>query len=185
MRIAGLLLAAGLSRRFGVADKLAADLHGLPLAAHAAATLGGLGLAANILVSARVDRRWPDFTVVHNPAPELGLSRSIALGVAAAREVGGQAVLIALADMPFVSAAHYRRLIAAAHGERAIIASTDGNAAMPPALFGADWFGALESLSGDRGAGALLGDATLVAAPPHELADIDTPGTLDAARARR
>jgi CTP:molybdopterin cytidylyltransferase MocA len=30
---------------------------------------------------------------------------------------------------------------------------------MPPALFGARHFGALEALSGDRGAGALLADA--------------------------
>jgi molybdenum cofactor cytidylyltransferase len=48
---------------------------------------------------------------------------------------------------------------------------------MPPALFGARHFGALEALSGDRGAGALLADAPCLPLPPGRL-DVDRPEDL-------
>ena len=52
MSVAAILLAAGRSRRFGAADKLAVDLDGLPLGLHAARTLADVPLAARILVTA-------------------------------------------------------------------------------------------------------------------------------------
>ncbi len=50
LRAVGLLLAAGHSRRFGAADKLAAPLDGRPLVAHAAGALAALPLAARLVV---------------------------------------------------------------------------------------------------------------------------------------
>ena len=113
-----------------------------------------------------------------NPAPEDGLSGSVRLGAAAAREAGAAAVLIALADMPRVSASHVERLLAAAKGADDVIASTDGTRAMPPALFAAGRFNDLMGVKGDEGGRALIRGGIRIAAPPGELIDIDTPDDL-------
>ena len=52
---------------------------------------------------------------------------------------------------------------------------------MPPAAFPAAWFPTLETLQGDRGAGALLAraeDLVPVRLSPSHLIDIDTPDDL-------
>ena len=118
------------------------------------------------------------FESVINSEPERGMSHSLSLGMAAARAYQPQAVLVALADMPRISEAHIRHLIAAAGKRHAIVASSESDTAMPPALFGAAHFDALETQSGDRGARALLRSARLVQAAPGELIDIDTPDDL-------
>lgn len=180
MRVAGLLLAAGLSRRFGPGDKLAAPLDGVALGLHAARALAEAGCAPLVAVTgtAAPDYAALGFAVHANPAPEAGQAGSLAIGVAAARAAGAEAVLVALADMPRVSAAHLRAVIAAGHGADARVASVTGALASPPALFGRDWFDALEGLGGDRGARALLDGAVRVAAPFAMLADVDTPDDL-------
>jgi CTP:molybdopterin cytidylyltransferase MocA len=55
---------------------------------------------------------------------------------------------------------------------------------MPPVLFGTEWFAALDKLSGDQGARALLDRAEIVEAAMDDLFDIDCPEDLDAAQAR-
>lgn len=176
-RVAVVLLAAGESRRFGPGDKLLAELDGKPLAAHAADTLAGIGFGSLIAVcssdpvAALLAGRG--FAVVRNDRPGEGQSRSIRLGVEAAGDV--DAVLIALADMPFVSAAQYRRLFAV-HEE--VTASSLVGVPMPPVLFGRARFGSLKALTSDHGAKALLGGAVLVEATAGELADIDTPAAI-------
>ena len=177
------LLAAGTSSRFGPRDKLAVRVDGLALGLHAARTLGSLPFAAKIAV---VRAGGPDFAhhgfgIVINPDPGAGQSGSIRLGVARARLSQPHAVLIALADMPFVTAAHVVALMAAFDGPDAIIASTQGDRASPPALFGMALFPLLEELTGDAGARTMLRRARLVTAPAAELADIDTPDDLPGA----
>lgn len=51
MRIGALLLAAGMSRRFGPEDKLLADLNGMPMVAHAARALDLVGPDRRIAVT--------------------------------------------------------------------------------------------------------------------------------------
>jgi len=182
MTIAAILLAAGRSRRFGTADKLAAPLGAWPLGLHAARMLATLPLAARFVVSGPAALAWPGFETISNERPEAGLAHSIALGMAAVRRSGVGAVLIALADMPFVTAEHIARLLDRHSGPGTLVASSDGVHRMPPALFGADWFDALERLSGDRGAGRLLGQAEEVVASPEELLDIDTADDILRAR---
>jgi molybdenum cofactor cytidylyltransferase len=172
--IAAVLLAAGRSTRFGTADKLAAPLGDKPLGHHAAGTLATLPLAARFVVCRPGPHAWPGFERIVNARPEAGLAHSIALGIAAARRGGAEAVLVALADMPFVTAAHLARLLDRHDGPDTLVASSDGHHRMPPALFGARWFDALEELTGDRGARALLDRAKEVVASPEELRDIDT-----------
>jgi len=122
--------------------------------------------------------RWPGFAILRNEAPQAGLSYSIRLGIRAAREGGADAVLIALADMPLVPLDHYSRMIQRYQGPDSLIASSNGQDPMPPALFGRSWFERLETLQGDRGARALLRRADLVTASASELLDVDTPSQL-------
>lgn len=174
MKVAALLLAAGRSTRFG-RDKLAASLHGLPLGLHAARTLLELPFAAHIVVTRPSGPCWPGFETIENGRPEKGMAHSIGLGLRAARDAGAEAVVIALADMPFVPPEHFRRLLSLCRGADALVASSDGARRSPPALFGSRWFAALENLTGDRGARDLLDQAEAVLTDPRSLADIDRP----------
>ncbi|MDF0546144.1 nucleotidyltransferase family protein [Sphingobium sp. H39-3-25] len=178
MKVAAVLLAAGLSSRFG-ADKLAAMLDAIPLGHHAARTLMNLDLKARIVVTGGAGLAWPaEFLAIRNPEPERGLSHSIRLGVGAARKAGMDAVLIGLADMPFVSIAHFRCLLDGLSGPDSILASSTGGRRMPPAVFGSSWFDALDALKGEMGARSLLAHAVMVEASRRELRDIDYPGDL-------
>lgn len=180
--VAAVLLAAGRGTRFG-GDKLLAPLDGKPLALHAADLLASIGFGTLIAVCRAGDALLPEllearcFTIVRNHRPEDGLSRSLRLGVEAAR--GSPALLIALADMPFVSPAHIARLLDAFAGET--IASSSGGQTMPPALFPRSAFDALATSKGDAGARELLQHARGLAAHERELADIDTLADLAAA----
>jgi molybdenum cofactor cytidylyltransferase len=177
MRIVALLLAAGRSTRFGEADKLRAPLGGIPLGLHAARTIAALPLATRIVVSPHGELAWPGFHAVPNGDPEAGMARSLALGIGAARDWAADAVLIALADMPFVPRAQFERLMAGG-AAGAVLTSSDGRSRMPPALFGAQWFDRLESLNGDTGARSLLEQAVPIETHPDHLIDIDTPADL-------
>ena len=167
MNVAAVLLAAGRSSRFGAADKLAAPLHGLPLGLHAARALVPLPLVARYVVTGPTTLDWPGFDILPNDRPEAGMAHSIAL-----------------ADMPFVPTDHLRHLLARYQGPGTLVASSDGNRPLPPALFGADWFAALEGLTGDRGARELLTRAERVEAAQEELIDIDTEEQLRALHRR-
>ena len=179
-QVVAILLAGGLSGRFGPADKLAEPLYGLPLGLHAARTLATLPFAAMIAVtrSGGPDFGACGFTSVRNGHPASGQSGSIRLGLASALVAAPRAVLIMLADMPFVTRTHIEALLARFDDEHRIVASAGGERPGPPALFGASHFEALAALSGDAGARSMLNDALLVEAPADELVDIDTPDDL-------
>jgi molybdenum cofactor cytidylyltransferase len=174
MTIAAILLAAGRSTRFGPDDKLAVLLDGIPLGLHAARVLSALPLGLRFVVTGpSPGLNWPGLEMVTNTRPEDGMGHSIALGVAAARQKGANAVLIALADMPFVPLTHFERILAHPVETETCVASGSGVRRMVPALFGSGWFDTLEALRGDRGARELLEHATLVPATERELRDID------------
>lgn len=170
--IAAVLLAAGRASRFG-APKLAVSLGGRPLCTHAAATIAALPLSLRITV---VSADTPDLaefgfsSVVLEPAGA-PLSRSIAIGVEAARAAGAESVLIALADMPFVPLAHFEALLAGFDG--LCIGSRVAGVAMPPALFGPALLDALTCLNGDSGARTLLGGCKSIELPGAFALDID------------
>jgi molybdenum cofactor cytidylyltransferase len=180
--VAVVLLAAGRSTRFGPCDKLAAPLLGLPLGLHAAKLLSVPRFAVRIAVvgSDPADFGSHGFETVVNPDPDSGQSGSIRLGLACAlaSSPGVQAVLIALADMPFVTPAHIDALMTRLDAAHPVVGSSDGHLRSPPALFGAASFDALAALSGDAGARGLLRNAALVVAPSAELADVDTTADL-------
>lgn len=181
-QIALVLLAAGHSRRFG-APKLGALLHGKMLVHHAASTLSMMDFEGKVAVVGDDDWGLETFGFTIVSAKATTQSESLAAGIAAARKSKPRAIMIALADMPFVPFAHYQRLVDAF--DRRCIASSNGISPMPPAIFGPCHFDALCGLQGDNGAKVLLQDAPVILATADELADIDTPEQLAAANQRR
>jgi molybdenum cofactor cytidylyltransferase len=83
-------------------------------------------------------------------------------------------VLVALADMPRLTAAHLYRMMDAANGPDTVVASSDGVQPGPPALFGKDRFDELMALEGDQGARDLIKRGRHVVTSPAELVDVDT-----------
>ena len=182
--VAIVLLAAGNARRFG-SDKLMAEFEGAPLGARVAHELAGVAAAAHFavcqpdaLIAAHYQRLG--FDIVENPNPGIGLSGSLHLAVEAALRTDAQALLIALADMPFVQAAHVETLIAACTDN--VVASFDGHQPMPPAIFPRSHWPDLLATAGDAGARHILASAETLTAPAGTLCDIDTPDDLAASK---
>ncbi|SEK40083.1 nucleotidyltransferase family protein [Pacificibacter marinus] len=177
MRV-GLVLAAGHSRRFGVDDKLLAHLNGRRLCSYAFETLSTLGLDAS-LACVQSDQvaeiaNAAGIEVLHVPEGAQQ-SDSIRIGVCEAKARGATQVLIMLADMPYVPAAHMAALFEMAHTMAA--ASRFGDQTLPPAVFPASYFVELMALKGDQGAGRVikaLPEKQILSLPAHALLDIDT-----------
>ena len=179
------LLAAGKSERFGdIGSKLDHEFLSHPLGLHVAIALEDMPFKQRIAVvdGCRIDYGAHGFTLVHNGDPTRDMASSVRLGVACARQQGAQAVVIALADMPRVTATHIHRLLDAAEGSAAVVSSSDGVAPRPPALFGHDLFDELEAVTGDQGARELIRRGKHVVMAPAELIDVDTPEELEELR---
>lgn len=181
-RLAGLLLAAGEGSRFG-GDKLGAVIDGETVLALSASALASVGCVARAAVVGAATRRHAPlldklgYDVIVNDDDATGLSTSIRCAVAWAQAQGAEAVMIALADMPFVTPTHLLRLCARYECGAGIAYSRCGDRRSPPALFSARWFAALQALEGDAGARNLLAlaeDNDGVDAPESMLADIDS-----------
>lgn len=180
------LLAAGRSLRMGdVGRKLDEPFLGRPLGLHVAVALEDIPFMERVAVVGRADCDYAahGFTIVRNDDPALGMGRSVALGVDCARARGAKAVVVALADMPRVTASHIYTLLDAADGEDAVVASSDGRSPKPPAVFGRARFDTLLTLEGDAGARDMVRAGKHVVTNPAELIDVDTPEELERLRA--
>jgi molybdenum cofactor cytidylyltransferase len=181
------LLAAGESKRFG-GQKLLASLHERPLLLHALSHAQRACPGRVLLVTgheaAAVEAASTNLadTIVRNPAYADGIGTSIAAAVRAC-PADADAMVIALADQPLVTAEHYRALIAAwERAEQSIVATAFADTFGPPVLFGRQHFSALAELGDDSGAKHVLMErldsvATLEFGPAA--VDIDTPEDLD------
>jgi molybdenum cofactor cytidylyltransferase len=174
----GLVLAAGRSTRFGAANKLLAPFRGAPLARHCAKAMRQAEVEHRIAVAADpgVGDLFAGFRVVTMPDPSAPQSDSLKQGLRVARALGADRVLVALADMPLIGPDTLNAVLHACTGSTAS-AVTDGARRMPPACFPRALFGALELLTGDRGAGPLLRTISpdgLVRVSPECLTDVDT-----------
>ncbi|MEO0983170.1 MAG: nucleotidyltransferase family protein [Pseudomonadota bacterium] len=189
--ISAVLLASGLARRFG-GDKLMARLNDAPVLQHAAKALEDLPFLQKIAVvgADQAGRRRlleaRGWTIVDNPSPESGQGASLALGAQAALNGPGEAVLIALGDMPFAPGAHYAALGAALAGDVQAAMTVSQDIPMPPAVFRTDVSASLVKLGGDRGARAVfdrLDTTQTVPLSPHLAKDVDTREDLRSAEA--
>ena len=182
MTIAGLILAAGLSRRMGTA-KLALSVDGVPMLRRVAETALAARLSPVLAVTgpeATLDPLLPGGVILtRNPAPERGLASSLSIGLAALPEADG--ALVMLADMPLVKPETIAALIAA-HGPGidACVPYHDGKRGNP-VLLGRALFTAARTLAGDKGAAGLLEGERIRAVPvddPGVLIDFDRPHDL-------
>lgn len=186
--IAGLLLAAGRSTRFG-GDKLLAPLHGHSVLFWSAAAIATEVDALYLVVPPGSAKRVEALegipsVIVEHAGRDAGMASSIRAGIAA---LPGDvvAVVVALADQPLVSCGVVRRLCERwrAGGVSAVApAYRDGRG--HPVLFGRETFVTLATLEGDTGARAVL-DALgeqLALVPVDEMipVDVDTPEALRA-----
>lgn len=179
-----ILLAAGQSERFGDRNKLEVDFLGKPVGFHVATALEAMPFRERIVVidGCSLDYTGYDFTVLHNEDASTGMSGSVRIGIACAKERGAKAVVIALADMPRVTAAHIYRLLDALDETHDVVVSSDGSDPMPPGAFASSRFDALLELKGDQGARDMVKAGRHVVTSPAELIDIDTPEDLDRLR---
>ncbi|WEK43793.1 MAG: nucleotidyltransferase family protein [Candidatus Sphingomonas colombiensis] len=180
------LLAAGKSERFGdISSKLDELFLSRPLGLHIAVTLEDVPFMERIAIvnGTKIDYARHNFTIVHNDAPERDMASSVRMGVETARAHGATAVIIALADMPRVTATHIYRLLDAADGEHAVVASSNGRFPLPPVLFGAARFDEVLAITGDQGARDMISAGVHVVANEQELIDVDTPEELEQLRA--
>lgn len=191
-RTAVVLLASGLSRRFGSKDKLMADLAGKPLIDHAAGELAGLDALTKIAVCPHDKRELGErlqdrYVIAVNKKPKRGLGHSIASGVAVAMQFKPDAIVICMGDMPFIERPMVEGVVSMLGREGAHIAHCgpqDGT--RPPTAFDRACFDALKILDGDDGAKAVVASGRFrimgMGAPAPLLADVDTVDDLELAR---
>ena len=184
--IAGLLLAAGRSTRFG-ADKLLALLRGRPVLRWSAEVMAASVDATYVVLppeaaAMRSALAGVGVELVEHARRDDGLGSSIAAGIGAL-PADCEAVVLALADQPFVSAPVIARLVEAWRESRApavVPRYLDGPG--HPVLFARACLPALLRLSGDRGARRVLdalGDAVAyVDIAQSRPVDVDTPDAL-------
>jgi molybdenum cofactor cytidylyltransferase len=194
-RIAALVLAAGLSRRMGNANKLLAEIDGAPMVARAVdAVLASKAEPVLVVTGHEAERvraalEGRKLGFVHNPDFAQGLASSLKRGLAALpSEVDG--ALVCLADMPRISARQIDRLIAAFNPleGRAICVPTYRGKRGNPVLLARRYFAEMQRLSGDTGARQLLGQhhdavAEVEMEDDGVLIDVDSPDKLVKVRA--
>ena len=179
------ILAAGASRRFGSEDKLAAQLHGKMLGLYVSGNLLHIDWGRKYVVTSALNHPcapgWLNdgFEVVMKADPAQGMGTSFAMAANLALECRSEALLICLADMPFVPAHHFMTMIENFGTSHRNIATAGKNHACPPALFGREYLEEMASLSGDTGARQLLGNAATLKLADQFLVDVDDPQTLE------
>ena len=195
-RIGAIVLAAGRSARMGPRNKLLEDVGGMAMVRRVAMSALGSRARPVLVVTGHQSQEVAaaiaglDVTFTHNARYADGLGASLAAGIAAL-PAGLDGVLVALGDMPGVTAAHLDRLIAAFDPKdgRAICIATHAGKRGNPVLLAAVFFQELLSLTGDTGARGLIGlhqdvVAEVEIASDAVLVDVDTPEALSKIRAR-
>jgi molybdenum cofactor cytidylyltransferase len=203
--VAGVLLAAGTSSRFGEANKLLASVDGEPMVRRAGRTLAAAQVSPLLAVLGHEAERVREvldglgFAVTINPEYASGQATSVRAGIRAladldtvdstdGRSVDGtgeavDAAVFVLGDMPYVDRSSIEALIRAYRAGlgTALAAACDGRRGNP-VLFDASYFDSLTAVDGDVGGRELLlngDDSALVeTGDPGVLRDVDTPGDL-------
>jgi molybdenum cofactor cytidylyltransferase len=189
-RIAGLVLAAGQSSRMGALNKLLIVIDGKPMVRHAVETVIAAQLSPVFVVTGhereRVEEALKDLhiTFLNNRDYSVGLSTSLKRGMMGL-PADADGVVVALGDMPLVTAAEIGRLINAFNPVegREIIVPTRRGKRGNPVLWGKRFWGEIQQVTGDAGARQLV-DTHPEAVAEIEmdgdgvLTDIDTPQAL-------
>ena len=193
-KVAGIILAAGASRRMGSVNKLLASIAGKPLVRHAVESFVATSLSPIIVVvgyeSNKVAAALKGLPVqlVFNPDHATGQGSSVRVGVGALDNNVTDA-MIGLGDMPLLPSTLLDSLIQKhigreGHACNITIPAFEGQRGNP-VLWGKTFFPELITLAGDRGGRQLLNNhraAQHLIACDHSsvLRDVDTVDALAA-----
>jgi CTP:molybdopterin cytidylyltransferase MocA len=165
--VAGLLLAAGAGRRYGM-PKALVELDGQRLVERAAGVLRGAGCGPVVVVlgaAAGEVRARADLAgcrLVDNPEWASGMGSSLRVGLAALAATAAPAAVVLLVDMPGITPAAVRRIAGAAgataEGAAGVLAMAGyGQRRGHPVLLGRDhWDAIAAQAAGDAGARSYL-----------------------------
>ncbi|WP_203708445.1 nucleotidyltransferase family protein [Asanoa iriomotensis] len=187
---AGLVLAAGAGRRYGM-PKALVRRGGALLVEQAVATAreGGLDPVYVVVGAAaaevRAEADLGDAVLVDNPEWATGMGSSLRAGLTAlASETTAEAAAVLLVDMPGITPAAVARVTVGAGRDTLAMGGYENRRGHPVVLGRDHWAGVAETATGDAGARAYLRahatDITVV--PCGDVADdtdLDTPGDDD------
>ena len=168
-KVAGIILAAGASRRMGSVNKLLASIAGKPLVRHAVESFVGTSLSPIIVVvgyepdKVAAALKGLPVQLVFNPDHAAGQGSSVRVGVEALDNNVTDA-MIGLGDMPLLPSTLLDSLIQTHIGHEGhvrnitipVFEGQRGN----PVLWGKTFFPELITLTGDRGGRQLLNEHT-------------------------
>ena len=178
------VLAAGAGSRFaGETHKLLAPFRSTSVIDTVLDAVEGAGFDHVVIVTGAADipaslLDRPRFQVVHNPRWSEGQATSVQSGIAAAAELGADAVVIGLGDQPLVTSECWRRV--AAGPTPIVVATYDGQRGNPVRLARSVW--PFLPTEGDVGARHVLAqhpELVSEVACGGSSADIDTQEDLD------
>jgi CTP:molybdopterin cytidylyltransferase MocA len=156
MDVAGLVLAAGAGRRFGMPKALVA-YQGQLLVERAADTLRAAGCARTLVVlgasAEQVRSAVPGLpeTVV-NADWASGMGSSLRAGLDGLAATAAEAAVVLLVDMPGVTPEAVRRVMTYAGAEALVMGGYDGRRGHPVLLGRSHWAGVAATAVGDKGA---------------------------------
>ena len=190
-RVAGIVLAAGSSKRMG-SNKLLLELDGEAVVRRAARTASAAGLDPVVVVTGHeheaVTARLHDLgvTAVNNTEHAKGTHTSVAAGVASVPGDCAAAVVV-LADMPFVTSAMLREVVTRYDRSRLplVVSRYGGDVTAPPILYDRALFGELLRMDSRCGRAVVrrhLHEAVLVDWPAEASRDLDRPADYERAR---
>lgn len=190
-KVAGVILAAGFSTRFG-GQKLTTSLTDRPLASRAleaalASRLGRVLLVTRPETARELAGHFPDLEMVINHQAEQGQASSLRLGLQTLGQDHSHALFL-LADQPLLTPELINSFVHAAEEGRDLAALAGINSFSPPALFARRFWADIGRLQGDAGGRSIFdehGDEAAFLPPNFPLAglDVDTPEQLGRAEA--
>lgn len=188
-KVTGIVLAAGEATRMGKAKQML-PVDGRPMLETVIRNLQAAGVEQVYVVTGAYREetealaRSCGAVVLYNDEWQEGMASSIrcAIGHLESIEAAAEAVVIALADQPFIPAGHFEALKREQSGNpESIIASSYDQTIGVPACFPKVFWPALLMLRGDRGAQKTIESSDYVVTvplPAAESRDINTPGDL-------
>lgn len=157
-RCAVVILAAGAGQRFvGPTHKLMAPLHGRPLWQHAVAHAreANVGPIAVVTGAQRLVGGGDDVELIANPEWVSGQASSLVAGLRWAAGQHAEAVLVGLADQPFIPPATWSAIAGTRADTPIVAARYDGVPGPHPVRLAASVWPQITA-DGDRGAGPLM-----------------------------
>jgi molybdenum cofactor cytidylyltransferase len=191
--VAAAVLAAGASTRMG-RNKLLLDLGGETMVRRVVRAAAGAGLDQVVVVLGhdeplvRAELAGLPCTLVVNPDHGQGAGTSLRTAVRHVASAGASAIVIVLADMPFVTSGMIAAVVARYRETAApVVASHYGAVQAPPTLYDRALFAELLAIPDDRGAKQVVRrherEAAVLSWPESSLRDVDVPADYEGVRA--